>query len=129
MFLSTTSLKHHSITSLGGPFQCLFNFLTLSVKKFFLIPNLILPWHNLRLLQVSHHLTPETRGWHAPCWSLLSGRTAPTPSAAAQRSCFLVPALASLLFSEPSCHEGPKTMNSTQGMGWPELSIGGQALP
>ncbi|KAK4810608.1 hypothetical protein QYF61_007345 [Mycteria americana] len=35
-----------STTSLGSLFQCL---TTLSVKKFSLISNLNLPWHNLRL--------------------------------------------------------------------------------
>ena len=40
-----TSRDGHSTTSLGSLFQCL---TTLSVKKFFPIPNLNLPWHNLR---------------------------------------------------------------------------------
>jgi len=42
-----TSRDGESITSLGSLFQC---FTTLSVKKFFLISNLNLPWHNLRPL-------------------------------------------------------------------------------
>jgi len=40
-----TSRDGDSTTSLGSLFQC---FTTLSVKKFFLISNLNLPWHNLR---------------------------------------------------------------------------------
>lgn len=43
-------LKHlqdsDSITSLGRPFQCL---VTPSLKKFFLLANLNLPWHSLKL--------------------------------------------------------------------------------
>jgi len=40
-----TSRDGDSTTSLGSLFQCL---TTLSVKKFFLISNLNLPWHSLR---------------------------------------------------------------------------------
>ena len=42
-----TSRDGNSTTSLSSLFQCL---TTLSVKKFFLISNLNLPWHNLRPL-------------------------------------------------------------------------------
>ena len=43
-FLNTSS-NSDSITSLGSPFQHL---ITLSEKKFFIISNLNLLWHNLR---------------------------------------------------------------------------------
>ncbi|KAK4824091.1 hypothetical protein QYF61_010602 [Mycteria americana] len=42
---SMKAMDGDSTTSLGSLFQCL---TTLSVKKFFLISNLNLPWHNLR---------------------------------------------------------------------------------
>ena len=41
-----TSRDSDSTTSLDSPFQCL---ITFSEKKFFLLPNLNLPWCNLRL--------------------------------------------------------------------------------
>ena len=49
VFLNT-SRDGDFTTSPGSPFQCL---ATLSVKKFFLISNLNLPWRNLRLISSS----------------------------------------------------------------------------
>jgi len=53
-----TSRDHDSTTSLASLFQCLN---TLPIKKFFLISNLNLPWHNLRPLSLVHHLGEETK--------------------------------------------------------------------
>ena len=68
MFLSTTSKRFlntsrdgDSTTSLGILFQCL---TTLSVKKFFLISNLNLPWLNLRPFHLI--LSPARRD--QPCY-------------------------------------------------------------
>ena len=66
MFLSTTSRQFlntsrdaDSITSLGSLFQFL---TTLSAKKFFLLFNLNLPWHNLRpFLLILSPVTSEKR--------------------------------------------------------------------
>ncbi|KAK4826673.1 LOW QUALITY PROTEIN: hypothetical protein QYF61_010682 [Mycteria americana] len=67
-----TSLKYpqgyfNSTTSLGSLFQCL---IILSIKKFFLISNLNLPWHNLRPLPLS--LSLRRRDRPPPLYNLLS---------------------------------------------------------
>lgn len=120
-----------STTSLGSLFQCL---ATSSVKKFFLIPSLNLPWHNLRPFPWVLSLVPEKRDQHLSHCNFLSGSCrhqwglpsassfrAPVPSATSHKSCFLVPSPASLLFPAhtwatqwPSCSEGPQTAHNIQ---------------
>ncbi|KAK4824318.1 LOW QUALITY PROTEIN: hypothetical protein QYF61_013593 [Mycteria americana] len=58
-----------STTSLGSLFQCL---TTLSVKKFFLIPNLSLPWCNLRPFPLILSLVTWERDRPPPLYNLLS---------------------------------------------------------
>ncbi|KAK4824165.1 hypothetical protein QYF61_011292, partial [Mycteria americana] len=113
MSLSTTSIRllnnsrDGDVTaSLGSLFQCL---TTLSVKKFFLISNLNLPWHNLRPFPLAfYRLFLRRRDKHPPCYNLLSAAphktSAVDPSPASLPFSGLAPAPQCL-----SCSEGPKT--------------------
>jgi len=59
-----------STTSLGSLFQYL---ITLSEKKFFLISNLNLSWHNLKTLSFVPLLLPGKRGQPPPCHTSFQG--------------------------------------------------------
>ena len=59
-----------STTSLGSHCHCL---TALAEKKWFLTPNLKLPWHNLRPFPLILLLLPRRRGWPTPEHNLHSG--------------------------------------------------------
>ena len=132
----STSRNGDSTISLGSLFQY---FTTLSEKKFFLISNLNLPWHNLRLFSLI--LSLLTRRWSRPppCHNLLPGscesyKVPPEPPLLQTKQsyipqlhlirCALDPSSTSLPFSQhssgPQClsySEGPKTEHS-RGEHW-----------
>ena len=77
MFLSTTSAcfldtsrASDSTTSLGSLIQHL---TTLLEKKFFLISNLDLPWHNLKLFTLVLSVVMQEKRLNPPLHNLLSG--------------------------------------------------------
>lgn len=149
-FLNTPRDKD-SITSLGSMFQCLNTLFTFHEE---IPPGIqskpaLVQFEAVSLSSITCCLR---RGLHAPHCSLLSGSgrkrsslssassssdwTASAPSATPHRPCFLVPAPASLLFSEivpapqcPSCHERPKAAHRTRDVGSPELSTGDKHFP
>ena len=65
-----TSRDADPTTSLGSLFQCI---TTPPEKKFFLISNLTLSWHNLRPSPLILLLSPRRRGQPPPHHNLLSG--------------------------------------------------------